>query len=164
MFFIIRHLIINQFTMKKLIFLFCFIILSCSKDETRIECEYTEKICSAIEELNFNKKKWVDSNITSYSMNFRVSCFCGFFDPFSVTVLENTTDKVSGNEEWGYEGLPLTINDLFIEIERRIYEDPFSFQVGYDTKYGYPESSFFDMIEMMADEETGYYVTDFNPL
>ena len=150
--------------MKNTIFLLLlFLSFSCSKEQTTTECEYTEKICSAIEELNFNKKKWVDSNITSYSMSFRVSCFCIFFDPFSVIVLENTIDKVSGNEEWGYE-MALTINDLFIEIERRIYEDPFSFQVEYDTKYGYPETSFFDMVEMIADEEIGYYVTDFNPL
>ena len=52
---------------------FCFFIFF-SEDETLIECEYSEKICSAIEELNLNKKKWLDSNTTSYSMSFSVSC------------------------------------------------------------------------------------------
>ena len=96
-------------------------------------------------------------------MYFRISCFCVFFDPFSVSILENTIDNVSGNEEWGHE-MVLTINDLFIEIEKRIYEDPFSFQIEYNKQYGYPESSFFDMVEMIADEEIGYYITSFNPL
>ncbi|MDG2371625.1 MAG: DUF6174 domain-containing protein [Flavobacteriaceae bacterium] len=153
----------NILNVKNILFLFCFIALSCLKDETKNECNYTEKICSAIDELNYNKKKWVDSNITSYSMYFRISCFCVFFDPFSVSILENTIDNVSGNEEWGHE-MVLTINDLFIEIEKRIYEDPFSFQIEYNTQYGYPESSFFDMVEMIADEEIGYYITSFNPL
>lgn len=143
------------------ILFFCFFILSCSKDETIIECEYSEKMCSAIEELNLNKKKWLDSNTTSYSMSFSVSCFCVFFDPFLVTVNEGVIESVSGNEEWGYEGWPLTVNDLFNEIERRIYEDPFSFKVEYNSIYGYPKDSFFDMVEMIADEEIGYYITDF---
>jgi hypothetical protein len=149
---------------KTLVFFLCFVLLNCSKNETKIECEFSEKICSALDDLNLNKKKWIDSNITSYAMSFRVSCFCVNSEPYHVTVNENTLDSVAGNDEWGYEGLPLTINKLFDEIEKRIIQEPFSLKVEYDFEYGYPKESFFDMVEMIADDEIGYYISGFIPM
>ena len=148
-----------------IVFLFCFVLFSCSKEnEAELKCDYNEIICSAIDEHLLNKKKWINSNISSYSMNFSVSCYCPFLGPFLVTVNENSIDSSSGNEEWGNDNWPLTINDLFNEVERRIYEDPFSFEIKYDSKYGYPNDSSFDMVKMIADDEIEYYITDFLPL
>jgi hypothetical protein len=151
--------------MRKTISLIFFLtLISCSKEELKIECEYSEKICSAIEKLSLNKKKWNDFNINSYSMNLRFNCFCLAYDPYSVVIMENNIESVSGNEEWGYEGWPMTIDNIFLEIERKIIDNPFSFEIKYNSKYGYPEESYFDMIEMIADEEIGYQITNFSPL
>ena len=82
----------------------------------------------------------------------------------NVVIEENSLSSVSGNEEWGYEGRPMTINDLFDVIEDKIIEDPFFYEITYNTEYGYPEYSYFDMVEMIADEEIGYILTNFKRL
>ena len=149
---------------KTVFFVFLFILFSCSKEGLKIDCKYPEKTCSALEELIINKKKWDDFNIKSYSMNLRFSCFCLTNDPYSVVVVENTLESVSGNEDWGYDGWPMTIDNIFLEMEKKIIDNPFSFEIKYNSKYGFPEESYFDMVEMIADEEIGYQITNFNPL
>ena len=150
---------------KFVIILFSFILFSCSKDnEIKLKCGYSEEICSALENLDKNKKKWLNSDIRSYSMSLRFSCYCLAYDPYSIIVLENNLESVSGNENWEYGNWPMTVNDIFEELEGKIIEDPFSFEIKYNSIYGYPEESYFDMVEMIADEEIGYYITNFLPL
>ncbi len=147
----------------KLILVF-FFIFSCSTKEDPINYVYSEKIDLALNKLIINKNKWIESNINSYSMNIQFSCFCLAYDPYFVVIEENSLSSVSGNEEWGYEGRPMTINDLFDVIEGKIIEDPFFYEITYNTEYGYPEYSYFDMVEMIADEEIGYILTNFKQL
>lgn len=146
---------------KNITFFLCLFFLTCSKDETRLECDFSEQVCFALDELNLNKKIWIDSNITSYTMNIQFSCYCLAWEPYYVVIQEDVLGSVSGNEEWGYEGRPMTINALFKKIENKIIENPFLFEVNYNSKYGYPEESYFDMDEMIADEEIGYTISNF---
>ena len=54
-----------------------------------------------------------------------------------------------------------SLNELFVIIEKKLSEDPFQYSVKYDESYGFPTDAYFDMDEMIVDEEIGYYVTNF---
>ena len=136
-------------------------VLSCAKEEKKA-CDFDPEICSAIEILKLNRDNWTSLNIDSYTMDLNIVCFCVFQEPYSITVINNSVASISGNEDWGYEGLPVTINSLFKEIEERIYENPFYFNIKYDEEFGFPKSSSFDMVEIIADEEISYIISNFN--
>ena len=44
---------------------------------------------------------------------------------------------------------------------KQLSNNPDYYEIEYDTNYGFPKSMFFDMSEMIADEEIAYYITDF---
>ena len=49
----------------------------------------------------------------------------------------------------------MTVDDMFDEIKRQIDTGAFSIEVDYDPETGHPTGYFFDIEEMMADEEFG---------
>jgi hypothetical protein len=53
---------------------------------------------------------------------------------------------------------------LFEEINNRMSQNPASAVIAYDRTYGFPTIASFDMDIMIADEEIGYYLSDFIPL
>jgi hypothetical protein len=63
----------------------------------------------------------------------------------------------------GYESF-YSINSLFNFIESKLNENPEFYEINYNKEYGYPESIYFDMSKMIADEEIGYYISDFKIL
>ena len=65
---------------------------------------------------------------------------------------------------WGYEYYTLSIDDFFDEINNRMSQNPASAMITYDRTSGFPTTASFDMDVMIADEEIGYYLTDFIPL
>ena len=118
-------------------------------------------------ELSTALKKWNDSEINSYSYSLYVSCYCiGRGDPNEIKVTNNKIKKVNGksvtseqleNEYWDVK----TIEELFNIIESKLEDNPFSHSIKFDKSFGYPIDIYFDMDEMIADEEIGYYVTNF---
>ena len=63
----------------------------------------------------------------------------------------------------GYESF-YSINSLFNFIESKLNENPEFYEINYNKEYGYPESIYFDMSKRIADEEIGYYISDFKIL
>ena len=56
---------------------------------------------------------------------------------------------------------PKTIEELFNIIDSKLEDDPFSYSLQFDENYGYPIDIYFDMDEMIADEEIGYTISNF---
>jgi hypothetical protein len=48
---------------------------------------------------------------------------------------------------------------FFYFIESKLKENPEIYEINYNKEYGYPESIYFDMSKMIADEEIGYYIS-----
>ena len=54
-----------------------------------------------------------------------------------------------------------TVDELFNIIDEKLKDDPFIFTLKFDQTYGFPIDIYFDMDEMIADEEIGYTISDF---
>ena len=116
-------------------------------------------------------------------MDLTVNCNCMNYLPYHIVVKNNevisievtyTSDEdqkyieemeaAYGESFWGYEYYALSIDDLFEEINNRMSQNPASAVIAYDRTYGFPTIASFDMDIMIADEEIGYYLSDFIPL
>ena len=121
--------------------------------------------CSKEEQLS-EKDLWFSLNIENYEMIQQISCFCFPYEfnlPKSIKVENDEIVLIDGKdpkETVGYESF-FSINSLFYFIESKLKENPESYEINYNKEYGYPESIYFDMSKMIADEEIGYYISDF---
>jgi len=121
--------------------------------------------CSKEEQLS-EKDLWFSLNIKNYEMIQQISCFCFPYEfnlPKSIKVENDEIVLIDGKdpkETVGHESF-FSINSLFYFIESKLKENPEIYEINYNKEYGYPESIYFDMSEKIADEEIGYYISDF---
>ena len=135
---------------KKLSLLsFIIIFMSCSKDE----------------ELK-GRDLWLSLDIKNYSMTQQISCYCypeDFTMPKDILVQSGKIITINGyspEKTIGF-GSFYTIDEIFQFFDSKLSNNPDYYEIEYDTNYGFPKSMFFDMSEMIADEEIAYYITDF---
>ena len=119
-----------------------------------------------LESVQLAKEKWESKNITSYTINLSVNCFCLPSLPIDIKVEDDIITEINGdsitqsqleNDYW-YAN---TINDLFLFIEQQLAQNPYQKILGFNSTYGYPEEIWFDLEEMIADEEIGYMISSF---
>ena len=119
--------------------------------------------CSKEVQLS-EKDLWYSLNIENYEMIQQISCFCFPYEfnlPKSIKVENDEIVLIDGKdpkETVGYESF-YSINSLFYFIESKLKENPEIYEINYNKEYGYPESIYFDMSKMIADEEIGYYIS-----
>ena len=129
-------------------------IVSCSKD-TEI---------TPTTELGFEAEKWKSLGILDYDYTLQITCFClvEYTQPKRIVVRNNAVVSVEGVP---YEEINdtsfRTIDGFFEYIEEQRKLNPKVEEIEYDSKYGFPTYIFFDISEMIADEEVGYTLTDF---
>jgi len=135
----------------------CFFI-SCSSDELS-----EEKI-----ELNRARQIWNNAQIQNYSMNERISCFCGGLLEWKVFVKNGIKDRVEYDDTQAfgqtYDDIfqqARTVEDVFGFIEELLGKDLASLIIEYDQVYGYPSFVSIDYNENIADDEIAYIYTDF---
>ena len=122
--------------------------------------EYTPGACST-PEVEAAFWQWIASGITSYRFELSLVCFCAYYEPFQVRVVDGIVFEVLGNGNISSVGLPLSIDALFLEIKQRLSANPYSARVEFDPDFGYPLFASFDMDIRIADEEITYYVGEF---
>lgn len=135
-----------------------FIILNCTK-KTGVIPE---------DELNLQEqeKKWKKQGITDYEFTSQISCFCqsDYTLPKAILVKNDEIQSINGiayaNLE--YEN-HMTIDELFDYIEDRQNKNPVIENLEFDSVYGFPSYIYFDISEMIADDEIGYTITNFIP-
>jgi len=109
---------------------------------------------------------WESFNINDYNMTQTISCFCfpyEFTQPKDIEVENNLIISIDGknpDETIGYNSF-MTINKLFDFIESKLNDQPEFYEIEYNEEYGYPETLYFDMSKMIADEEIGYNIFNF---
>lgn len=147
---------------KKIFLLSLVFFYSCS------EAENLHIVDPVDMEVNIALEKWNNKAIDSYTFDLSVSCFCMFetMPPWTIKVVNNKLKTIDGedvteqqleNEYW----FALTIGELFIIIENKLSANPFVYTSKYDSEYGFPVEIYFDMDEMIADEEIGYSISSF---
>lgn len=137
-------------------FFILFIFLNCTKN--------TEVIPE--DEVSQQEQKWKKQGITEYAFTLQISCFCivDYTRPKSIVVKNNQIESVNGiaYTDLEYETY-MTFDDFFEYIKERQKENPVQENLEFDPTYGFPNYIYFDISEMIADEEIGYTITDFLP-
>lgn len=120
------------------------------------------------EDLAQAKSLWESKKIDSYTMTFNVSCFCivDLNKPAEVVVKKNKIITVNGiayDNSFPLYGSYKTIQELFSHIEEMQKKNPVVEELEFDPTYGFPSYIYYDVSEIIADEEIGYRVSDFKP-
>lgn len=122
---------------------------------------------TGMDEVDDYFKKWSKLEISDYEFTLRVNCFCTLetVGPHKIVVKKNSINTVNGvpydpNIHFSVK----TIEQLFTYIQKTLAEKPVQKTLAFDAQYFFPTNIYFDMSEMIADEEMGYIVTNFKPL
>lgn len=126
-------------------------------------------------ELSRNQQKWEDANISHYSFQLGVTCFCpvGGVMPMTVEVKDGeVVSLVDVNGEAFHATDPLndliekyvTIDRIFSELNSDSVQNAERLEVTYDPTYGFPSDVVIDFVEVVADDELYLSVTGFEPL
>ncbi len=116
--------------------------------------------------LETNQLLWSSMKIENYRITQSMTCYCprNFVEPNVIEVRNGKIVSVNGEVNI-QEYMPFkTMDDFFEFIDRKLGSNPFAAMIQYDKKYGFPRDFYFDMNEMMMDEEVGYTLTDFTIL
>lgn len=109
-------------------------------------------------DLDDARARWAAAGIDSYVVTYDQVCFCPQLQ-MAVTVTDGQVVDSEQRSDVELRDPPvLTVDDMFAEVERQIDAGAFSIDVDYDPETGHPTGYFFDIEEMMADEEFG--ITD----
>ena len=135
-----------------------FIILNCTKNTGVIPED----------ELNLQEqeKKWKKQGIIDYEFTSQISCFCqsDYTLPKAILVKNDEIQSINGvayaNLE--YEN-HMTIDELFDYIEDHQNKNPVIENLEFDSVYGFPSYIYFDISEVIADDEISYTITNFIP-
>lgn len=127
-------------------------------------------LTAAAKELAAARRTWAAQGLLSYRFRFQRLCFCGpdATAPLTVVVSRNRVISVTraetGEPVAPGESLPLTVERLFVEIERAIDQGAAALTVHYDPVRGYPLSIDIDRDFRIADEEVYYRASELAPL
>ncbi len=131
-------------------------------------CEDSKSNISALEE---SQEKWNSHNLKSYRMNLNIVCYCIPTPDIDIRVDDGKISLINANGS-SYANPDLdstfwhakTVDELFSFIDEKLLENPYKKTLKFNSKYGYPEEIFFDIDEMIADEEIGYFVHSFSQI
>jgi hypothetical protein len=122
---------------------------------------------TGMDEVDDYFKKWSKLEISDYEFTLRVNCFCTVetVGPHKVVVKKNAIVSVNGNPYDPNTHFSVkTIEQLFAYVKKTLAEKPAQQTLEFDVKYFFPTNIYFDISEMIADEEIGYVLTAFKPL
>jgi hypothetical protein len=137
--------------------------------------------CSAVagasgnqSEIEQNKEKWQDANISHYRYNLHISCFCVFVENMPLVIEVQDGEVVSMEFHNGAEIDPAirqdlfekyaTIDRIFAELEADLNGAADKVTVEYDATYGFPTRADIDFIEEAIDDELYLTISDFEVL
>ena len=136
-----------------------------------ISCSSDNEISKELRELSEARSTWQSFKLKNYSMNERLSCYCGGLLEWKVFVKNGIKDKVEYEESptFGqtYNDIfnqARTVEDVFNFIEELLGKDLGSLIIEYDQVYGFPSTVSVDYNERIADDEIAYLYTNFEIL
>ena len=116
------------------------------------------------EELSVEAQKWKSFGFSYYDYTLEIICFCPieYTKPKRISVRNNKVVSISNNTEDVFTDTSfMTIDGFFEFIEDQRKQNPVVEKIEYDPEYGFPTYIYFDISEMIADEEIGYILTNF---
>ena len=119
------------------------------------------------------RNQWQDADISHYSYNLTLSCFCAFNENMPLVIEVQDGEVVSMEYQNGNEiedvNLELfqkydTIDNIFAELEKVLGGGADKVTVSYDDTYGFPEQIDIDFVEEAIDDELYITVSGFQEL
>jgi len=136
-----------------LIVILLFIINSCTSN--------TEIVIQ--DEVSINLRKWKNKNFSNYQFTFQISCYCveNYTLPKQVVIKNNKIFSVGGvfYAEVNDPSFK-TVEGYFKYIRNKQSKNPVQESLNFDPIMGYPTYIYFDISEMIADEEIGYTISN----
>ena len=146
--------------MRKLILIFIvFVLAACSMGSQT--------------EIERNKEKWQDANISHYRFNLFVGCFCVFSQDMPLVIEVQNGEVVSMEYQSGKEidagsrelfDRYATIDRIFAELEKDLNGEADEVVVKYDPTFGFPTEVNIDFIKDAIDDEQALTVSNFEKL
>jgi hypothetical protein len=124
-------------------------------------------------EIERNREKWQDTNISHYRFNLFVGCFCVFTADMPLAIEVQDGKVISMKYENGKEiDAPprelfekyATIDRIFAELEADINGAADEVVVTYNHTYGFPEQASIDFIKDAVDDELMLTISNFEEL
>ena len=146
--------------MRKLIFIFMALFLAACSMGNQTEIER-------------NKEKWQDANVSHYRYNLFVGCFCVFSQDMPLVIEVKDAEVVSMEYQNGNEidassrelfEKYATIDRIFSELAKDINGEADEVIVTYDPTYGFPAEINIDFIKDAIDDELALTVSNFEKL
>lgn len=124
-------------------------------------------------EIEQNKEKWQNANISHYRYNLFVGCFCVFREDMPLIIEVQDGKVVSMEYQSGkeidaanrevfkkYESIDL----IFAEIEAGLNGAADEVIVKYDPTHGFPTEAFLDVVKEAVDDELSLTISNFEVL
>jgi hypothetical protein len=124
-------------------------------------------------EIEQNKEKWQDANISHYRYHLFLSCFCAFNEDMPLIIEVQDGEVVSMEFQSGNEIDPsllelfdkyATIDRIFAELEADLNGAADKVTVEYDPTYGFPTKADIDFVEEAIDDELYLTLSNFEQL
>jgi hypothetical protein len=124
-------------------------------------------------EIERNREKWQDTNISHYRFNLFVGCFCVFTEDMPLAIEVKDGEVVSMEYQSGNEidasshelfDKYATIDRIFSELETNISTEADEVVVKYDPTYGFPTEINVDFIKDAIDDELALTISNFEEL
>lgn len=151
--------------MKKLILIVMTLVLA--------GCAVMGSALGSQSEIEQNKEKWQDANISHYRYELFISCFCAFNEDMPLIIEVQDGKVVSMEFQSGKEIDPslhelfdkyATIDRLFAELEADLNGAADKVDVEYDPTYGFPTKADIDFVEEAVDDELYLSISNFEEL
>ena len=110
-------------------------------------------------ELARNRQRWASASVHDYEFDFQRTCFCPpeATQPVHIVVREDVIVSVVRMSDGQPASSEYTvcprIDDLFLDVQRRLEEHVERLDVTYDETLGYPRSILADIALMSVDDE-----------
>ncbi|WP_282160036.1 DUF6174 domain-containing protein [Ulvibacterium marinum] len=135
-----------------------FLILSCDSDDASVQ-----------NALELNRQKWQRQDIKNYSIQEKHLCFCAGLE-WQIFVQDGVKDTVIVSAPYvDYQPYADTfekarsIEEAFEFIQNFDTNNVDSFEVTYNSKYGYPTEISIDSKKGVADDEITFAYSNFSP-
>ena len=151
--------------MKKLLLILMTLVLAA--------CTAVGNAMGGQSEIEQNKEKWQDANISHYRYHLNISCFCAFVENMPLIVEVQDGKVISMEYQNGNEIDPsllelfekyATIDRVFTEVEAGLNGAADSVVVKYDPTYGFPTDVTIDIEQQAADDEVYLTLSNFEQL
>ncbi len=124
-------------------------------------------------EIERNRDKWGDANISHYRFNLNIGCFCIFSQDMPLVIEVMNGEVVSMEYQSGnpidaasreYFQTFSTIDRILSKLEADLGGAADEVTVTYDSTYGFPTDATIDVVKEATDDELYITISDFEAL